>query len=202
MENRPILPKNKFTLSIEDQVLLEAIKWAEEYSIEFTTEESIRVSQLEIVLRRFKYSECETPEYMDYAYEIGNLYCEALLEAENNSSTAKNQALSRIRLNPVLKDFSDEQILCWLKGGCLDWMPTLADVEGWEQRMKDYAKKSLELVTCSDCGSAWMKSLFEKEGNQLPDIENLASRLTPGSIVPFGECMDCGCFAYLEQGVA
>ena len=51
-------------------------------------------------------------------------------------------------------------------------------------------------VACDDCG--WTGS---KHGvRQLDAIDELALRLDPSSIVPFGECPRCGAFVYLAFG--
>lgn len=49
--------------------------------------------------------------------------------------------------------------------------------------------------TCDNCGWTGHTGELRCDLTTTPDLN---VRLTPGSIVPAGECPECGCFAYLE----
>lgn len=53
-----------------------------------------------------------------------------------------------------------------------------------------------DMCCCSNCG--W-SGFYDSLGATLIQIADLGERLDPGSVVPAGECPECGCFAYLEQ---
>lgn len=48
--------------------------------------------------------------------------------------------------------------------------------------------------TCDDCGKCW----HDNDIVPLEEVADLAFRLDPGSVVPSGECPECGALCYLE----
>jgi hypothetical protein len=51
---------------------------------------------------------------------------------------------------------------------------------------------------CDNCnGRFWVSEI-----KSLHEINSLASRLDPGSIVPSGECPDCGAFVYVVSAAS
>lgn len=47
-------------------------------------------------------------------------------------------------------------------------------------------------TSCDNCD-------FTGDEDTLDDIEDLAERLTPGGVVPAGQCPSCGALAYLDN---
>lgn len=52
-------------------------------------------------------------------------------------------------------------------------------------------------AVCQNCDFAGDR---EKIKRQFPDIPNLAERVSPGELVPFGECPECGALVHLMPG--
>lgn len=50
---------------------------------------------------------------------------------------------------------------------------------------------------CDNCGRTFKH--HELKIDNIPDIPNLFERLTPGGIVPSGECPACGALVYPED---
>jgi len=53
----------------------------------------------------------------------------------------------------------------------------------------------MECIKCDNCGHTGDEAAFKP----LHESRGLLSRLTPGGIVPHGECPKCGCFAYAVE---
>lgn len=51
--------------------------------------------------------------------------------------------------------------------------------------------------TCANCGWTGDESAL---ATTIEDCPDLGERLDAGSTVPAGECPECGCFAYLDDG--
>ena len=54
----------------------------------------------------------------------------------------------------------------------------------------------MKMCKCDNC--LWTGT-EEELGTPLKDCKDLGQRLDPGSVVPAGECPDCGCLAYLTK---
>lgn len=56
-------------------------------------------------------------------------------------------------------------------------------------------------VECDDCG--WTANIADDDETfGLHTVHHLYERLTPGGVVPAGECPSCGSFAYIQPGLS
>jgi hypothetical protein len=69
-----------------------------------------------------------------------------------------------------------------VRGGDMHWRDMIA-------QLGDFVRDQ----QCGNCGTIWSK-------HQLKDIQDYNDRVSPGEIVPSGECPECGALCHLVTG--
>lgn len=65
---------------------------------------------------------------------------------------------------------------------------------GWRLRLRDCVRVTKDkLLKCDNCSRLWVE---EALAHVFPDIPDLGERLSPGGVVPSGDCPSCGAFVY------